>query len=431
MAVLGEKQKRSIAAAVYHRAPVYIWHGSVRSGKTAASSIGWMEHVRSGPRGGLIMVGKTLDTLERNVIQPLQDMFPRGAIRHTRLSTTCTILGRVCWLMGASDRKAEDRIRGMTLAGAYVDEGTLLPDNFWPMLRTRLSVDGAKLFVTTNPDNPMHWMYKDVILPAEKLGFEEFAFRLADNPGLSQAYRDQLDREMKGLFRARYIDGKWVAAEGAVYDMLDLTGDHRVTWDQVPTLEQFLLGVDYGTAGTTHAVLLGLGAWPGRQPNLYVIAEWVWNAREQQRQLTDAQQAAAITKWLQGGHKVPTEKLTGRKSALVVPIVPHRTAVDPSAMSFKLVLGNQGWPQLVVPEGEFVLDGIRATASLLGAGRLLFVEGAAPRLEAELVGYVWDEKEANAGRDKPVKENDHGVDALRYAIMSGRYLWRWWLTIDG
>lgn len=30
--------------------------------------------------------------------------------------------------------------------------------------------------------------------------------------------------------------------------------------------------------------------------------------------------------------------------------------------------------------------------------------------------YTWDEKAANRGEDKPIKENDHAMDAVRYFI---------------
>jgi PBSX family phage terminase large subunit len=440
---LSLKQKTSIAAAMYHDSPVFIWHGSVRSGKTVSSEIAWLEFIRSGPRGGLLMVGKTLDALERNVLQPMMDMLPPGAMKHTRLSTQCTILGRTVWLMGANDRKAEDRIRGMTLAGAYVDEASLLPDNFWPMLRTRLSVEGAKLFTTTNPDNPMHWLNVEVVKRAEELGFEQFAFRLDDNPSLPAAYVKQLKAENRGLFYARYIDGLWVAAEGAIYSMLELDGEeaiNRCGWDEVPQIERVGLGVDYGTAGVTHAVLLGFGQHRLTIPSMgidtlpraYVIGEWFWDAREQQQQLTDAQQVERLWKWLEEGAGVPIEKLIGRTPAagVKVPIVPHKTAVDPSAVSLKRQMVVNGWPQLVMPEDELVIDGIRGTAALIGAGRMVFVKDAAPRLEGEMIGYVWDEQKAKTGIEQPVKQNDHGADALRYIVSATRMWWRWWLAMD-
>jgi hypothetical protein len=341
------------------------------------------------------------------------------------------MFGRTIHLVGDNDNRAEDRIRGLTLAGAYADEMTLLHEQFYRMLRTRMSVDGAKLFGTTNPDNPLHWLKKTVLDRATELGFNRYSFRLDDNPGLPPAYVKQLKTENTGLFYQRYIDGLWVAAEGAIYSMLDLEDGNRCSWDDVPYLAEFILGVDYGTAGITHAVLIGVPANPLNLPaqqKLYVVGEWRWDARAKQQQLTDAEQAKAMSAWLERGAGIPRDKYVPGKGVSVVPIVPHRTAVDPSAVSLRRQMYNDGWPGLVNPEFELVIDGIRVVSSLMGADRLVFVKDVAPELEEELMGYVWDEKQVEQGKDAPLKQHDHGVDALRYGITSCSYVWRWWLA---
>jgi hypothetical protein len=436
VAELSDKQAWSIVQAVATGAPVSIWDGSVRSGKTLSSEIAWLEHVRAGPRGALIMVGRSLDTLERNVIQPMMDMLPQGSIRHTRLSTTARIFGRLVWLTGANDNTAENKIRGLTLAGAYVDEASLLPENFWPMLRTRLSIEGAKMLATTNPDNPQHWLKKTVIDLADQLGFNRFAFRLPDNPALPPSYVAQIKAELHGLFYRRYIDGDWVAAEGAVYDMLDLEHRHRVRWQDVPSLERFVLGIDVGTTNPTHAVLLGVGT----DQRFYVCGEWRYDAREKMRQLTDAEQDQRLVDWLLSGAEVPPMLVISEAEAArqarqrqrrgqgipPQPVHPERIGIDPTAASFRRQLASTGWTGIARPNTESVVDGIRMVQSLIGAGRMLFVEDAAPELEGELMGYVWDEDKAGKGEDAPVKLDDHGPDALRYAVTASRYLWRGW-----
>jgi hypothetical protein len=105
---------------------------------------------------------------------------------------------------------------------------------------------------------------------------------------------------------------------------------------------------------------------------------------------------------------------------------PDRTAVDPSAASFRRQLRNDGWTGLVEADNA-VLDGIRNVSSLLAARRLLFVDGAAPELERELLGYVWDEKAQDKGQDEPSKVDDHGPDGLRYGVQVSRSVWRPWL----
>lgn len=400
---LSDKQGRSIGEAT---ASVNLWDGAVRSGKTISSLIAWAEFVANGPRGPLLMVGKTLDTLDRNVLEPLADLILSdhpSAFRHVRNSTRATLLGRTVHVMGADDRTAETRIRGLTLAGAYIDEASLLPLGYWPMLRTRLSVPGARLFATTNPDNPLHWLKTDVIDQAERLGYARWQFRLNDNPYLTDEFKQQLDAELTGLFRRRFLLGEWVAAEGAIYDMLDLGGRH--TARDLPAFVEHWLGVDYGTTNPFHAVLLSLGD----DQRLYVTGEWRWDSQSEHRQMTDPEYTAELREWLdQHG------------------VWPRRTAVDPSAASFRAQCRTDGWVGLTAADNA-VEDGIRAVASLLATGRLVFAPGAAPWLEKELQGYVWDDAKQAKGEDAPLKLDDHGPDALRYAVMACRSLWRRWL----
>lgn len=410
---LSPKQAASIREATR---PVNIWDGAVSGGKTFASQIAWAEWVVNSPPGPLLMVGHTLTTLERNVLDPMaQQLFTDypTAVVHTRGSTVAKILGRQVHVMGANDRLAEGKIRGLSLAGAYVDEATLLPQDYWRMLRTRLRIPGARLFATTNPDNPNHWLKTDVIDQTDALGFARWKFLMDDNPALDEDYKRQMRAEMSGLFYRRFIDGEWVAAQGAIYDMLDLDpgGSHRapdVTWT-----DRCWLGIDYGTLAPFHAVLLQLGLHRGREV-LGATHEWRWDSTAKYRQLDPTEYEAELRGWLNG-----------------LGLWPERIAIDPSAAEFRALLRNRGWVGLTTSDEQInpVKAGIQAVSALLSSRRLLLPDGGAPELEKELLGYVWDEDAQKHGEDKPLKQNDHGADALRYVVMATRRIWRPWLKV--
>lgn len=115
VATLSDRQAGSIVQA---EARINIWHGAVRSGRTISSILRWLDFIARAPQAKLLMVGKTKDTLERNVIDPMTEMFGdlgASAVVHTRGANTAVILGRLVHLVGANDKKAEGRIRGMTL----------------------------------------------------------------------------------------------------------------------------------------------------------------------------------------------------------------------------------------------------------------------------------------------------------------------------
>ena len=396
---LAKKQIRTVDNAT---ARLNIWDGAVRSGKTVTSIYAWLKYIKEdAPKGDLLMVGKTERTLKRNVLDVIEEIAPTG-ISIYRWQGECQIFGRRIYCVGANDARAEGKIRGLTVAGAYGDELTLWPEEFFTMLLSRLSVGGARFFGTTNPDGPYHWL-KTKYLEREGLDLARFQFSLEDNPYLDPGFVTALKSEYVGLWYRRYILGLWVAAEGAIYDMFDETL-HVV--EELPAMHKYWSAVDYGTVNPTVFLLFGLGA----DNVLYVCDEWRWDsAAHMGRQMTDAQYSAAFREWL----TVRTEW----------------NFVDPSAASFIAQLYADRAPHLA-PADNTLLDGIRRVGTLLGAGRLK-IHCKCSGLIKELSGYGWDAKAQQRGEDVPLKGGDHGPDALRYFVNGTRNVWRGWVSGPG
>ncbi|MFF4751817.1 PBSX family phage terminase large subunit [Streptomyces sp. NPDC001270] len=413
---LSPKQVDSIMEA---RAFQNVWDGSVRSGKTIASLLRWLDFVSNRPATGeLVMVGRTRDSLARNVFGPLTDPSIFGSltrdIHYTSGAPTANVLGVTVHALGANDAQAEPKVRGLTCAGAYVDEITTLPKSFYDQLNARCSVDGSKIFGTTNPDNPQHWLRKEYLLRPRETRLRSWHFVMDDNPGLSEAYKARTKATHRGLFYKRNVQGLWVMAEGAIYEAYD-EATHVV--DELPEMRRYWIGMDYGTVNATSVILLGEGA-DGR---LYACAEWRHDSRQAQRQMTDAQYSAAIRAWL-ADYRPPRAISTAPRG-----VTPVWSFVDPSAASFIRQAYEDGFPNLTRANND-VGDGIRDVASLLAAG-LLRIHRSCTGLLDELPGYVWDEKAAAQGEDKPIKVNDHSVDALRYVVHSTAHEWRHLLTL--
>lgn len=413
-----------------HRLNIY--EGSVRSGKTIASLLAWLLFVRTGPAGNLVMVGRTERTLKRNVIDPLTEMLGSTRCRYVAGSGELWLLGRRVYCVGANDERSQEKIRGLTLVGGYVDEATIVPESFWSMLLTRLSVEGARLYATTNPDNPQHWMMRDLLGRAtlwirhdsqvehstatDCLDLARFSFRLSDNPNLSHAYVAALEHEFVGLWRKRFIEGLWVLAEGSVYDTFDptLAGQVIAALPADELIDEWILAIDYGTTNPFVALLIGLTS----NDRMYVAREWRWDSKVRRAQRTDAEYSTGLRRWLDDTVTADFPTATN----------PHRVIVDPSAASFIAQLWRDQWPGIHQADNT-VLDGIRSTASLLSAGRLV-IDESCTGLTGELSGYVWDDKAAKRGIEQPLKVDDHGPDALRYGVMDCRRWWRHWLTVD-
>lgn len=400
--VISRKQLRSIVES--RRAPLALWTGAVSSGKTIASLIAFLIALVEAPTSGLVVVvGKTIQTIERNLINPLQDpsLFGELAkmVHHTTGATTATILGREIQLIGAHNALAEGRIRGATVALAYVDEATLVPEAFWTMLLSRLRVKGARLLATTNPDGPGHWLRKKFLLRATEVGLVNWHFTIDDNPSLEPDYIERLHAQYVGLWFRRFILGEWCMAEGAVYDMWD---EKRHKVDILPGIDRWIaLGVDYGTTNPFAALLLGLGS----DRRLYLAHEYRYDSKLMRRAKTDVEYSTALTGWLD------------KRQAW-----PEWTIVDPSAASFVQQLHRDGrvTPRLA---NNSVLDGIRTVSSLLATDRLRVHSSCTGWIE-EVAGYSWDSDKAEKGEDAPIKAEDHSLDAGRYAIHTTQAIWQ-------
>lgn len=407
--VLKVLTRKQIISIVEAQAPINIWTGSVRSGKTIGSLLRFLLAVADPPPDGeIVVIGKTRETIARNLFGPLTSPALFGPvvdqIHYTTGAPTATILGRTVHVIGANDAKAESKIRGMTIAVAYVDEVTVLPKQFFDQLIDRCSVPGARIFGTTNPDSPSHWLRKQFLLRLEETGTRTWHSTLDDNPHLDPSYVARVKRTHTGLWYRRFVRGEWVAAEGAVFDMWS-PGDHVV--DKLPEITRRIsVGVDYGTTNPFHAVAIGLGA----DGCLYVTREYRYDSRAAKRQMTDAQYSQALRDWITTNN-----------------LAPRFTVVDPSAASFRVQLHRDGLTS--TPGDNSVLDGIRTVSSLLGAG-VLKIHKSCQHLIDEMPGYSWDDAAAERGIDQPLKVDDHGVDALRYGLFTTRSIWRHLLRAD-
>lgn len=247
-------------------ARINICHGSVRSSKTVNCSLRWVTYCLDGPPGDLIMVGKTVATLQRNVLNDIIDLVGKNQFKWVnRQQGEALLLGRRVFCMGANSEEAEGKIRGATLAGAYCDEISLYPRSFVDMLMTRLSVRGAMCFMNCNPGDPSHWFYTDFIMNEAITNKKVWHFTLDDNPNLDEEYKTSLKQMYSGVFYERFIEGKWVVAEGAVYEKFasnpsryiisappSFKPSHLANSD-VPDIQFSIVGIDFGGTLSGHA----------------------------------------------------------------------------------------------------------------------------------------------------------------------------------
>lgn len=365
--------------------------GAVRSGKTLAMGLSfflWAMTMFDGKKFGIC--GKTIASLRRNV---LTEVMPRlhemGAVWKERLSentVTVRLFGHenVFYVFGGRDESSAGLIQGITFAGVLLDEAALMPKSFVEQACARCSVTGSRLWFNCNPEGPGHWLYREWIVDGAKKNCLRLHFTMEDNPSLPPNIRQRYQRLYTGVFYQRYVLGKWVQAEGRVYDFFT---SEMVKSVPEGNFDKWYVSCDYGTVNPT-----SMGLWGRSRGTWYRVKEFYFDSRREHRQMTDEEYAQALSELCDGVH------LSG-------------VIVDPSAASFIELLRRKGYP--VRKAENDVLSGIRLTADCLKTGKIVICESCRDLLR-EMDEYVWDD---SAGmRDRVKKEHDHAMDDMRYFV---------------
>lgn len=385
--MISEKQL-SILAFPYTKYEALICDGAVRSGKTSImmwAFVDWAMREFNGQRFGIC--GKTVDSCSKNIIVPFTAMTlakERYTLRWRRTDKILEVrrAGVVNYfeVFGGKDESSFALIQGRTLAGVLLDEVVLMPRSFVEQALTRCSVDGSKMWFSCNPDTPQHWFYTEWICKAHEHNALHLHFEMTDNPGLSKKTLERYQTMFTGVFYDRYIRGLWVAAEGLIYEF----GEQQIT-DDIPDCGEYYISVDYGTLNPFSA-----GLWCVADGKAVRIAEYYYSGRDKKAQKTDEEYCDEII------------KLAGDK-----PI--KHIIVDPSAASFITALRRRGAFSVRDAKND-VLDGIRITGRMLKNGQILIHRSCKDSIR-EFGLYRWDD---DATTDKPIKENDHAMDEIRY-----------------
>lgn len=368
--------------------------GSVRSGKTICSIVAFLKFCASPIRGDFCIVGRTESSIRDNILSPMAD-FMGKYFSYKEGKRQLNIAGRNINIIGASDLKAENRIRGSTYAAALVDEITVIPEPVFVQLTARLSVDGARLFGATNPDSPYHWFKQNYLNRRDEpdMNLKLWNFNFDDNPSLSDEYVRSIKASMQGLWYKRFIDGLWVLAEGAIYDFFD-ESIHVI--QNPPNLAHFyVVGIDYGTKNPCVFSLIGYNSTTF--PMMWMEQEYYYDSQKAGRQKTDSEYAEDLARFIEG------------KNVRAI-------YIDPSAASFKAEMRKVGIQNILDADND-VINGIRLVGEYLSGGAFKICANCTNAI-SEFSNYLWDTKAALKGIERPLKEHDHVQDSIRYALAS-------------
>ena len=379
----------------YSDKDIIIIDGAIRSGKTIAcicSFLLWSQKRFSGEN--FIIAGKTINSLKKNVISPMISILIAWGWphRYNRSENYIEIGTNTYYMYDANTQASQDKLQGLTAAGAYADEAALFPQNFIDQMIGRCSVDDSKIFMNCNPESPGHFLKTEYIDMAEEKNIFLMHFTMDDNLTLSEKVKERYKNMFTGVFYKRYILGLWCVAEGLVYPNFD-PEKHVVS--EYDDRGGYYVSIDYGTINPT-----SMGLWRVNGDGAVRMKEFYFDSRREHKQLTDEEYYAEL------------ERLVGDRNIQAV-------VVDPSAASFIACIRKHGRFHVRKADND-VIDGIRITQTLLSEGRLLFHESCTDSIR-EFGIYAWDEKSLD--KDAVIKENDHAMDDIRYfcnTILSDR-----------
>ena len=353
--------------------------GAVRSGKSFVD-VNYIipQRLRDvhGKSGLNLILGVSRETIERNVLQPMREMYTDrlvGSINNRNIARIC---GEDVYCLGAEKVTQVAKIQGMSVKYCYGDEIAKWNKQVFAMLQSRLDKAYSVFDGSCNPESPGHWL-KEFI---DKTDIDSYIqkYTIFDNPFLEPEFVENLCKEYEGtVYYGRYIKGEWTLAEGLIYPMYE----DAIVEPPEGKASAYCMSIDYGTQNAFAALMWGFydGVW-------YAVDEYYYSGRKKGIQKTDEEYAQDI-------------------DAFVKPYTDGRleTIIDPSAASFITALQKRGGYRVRHAIND-VADGIRETATALKKG-LIRISPRCENWKKESQGYVWDDSDQT--EDKPVKEADH------------------------
>lgn len=330
--------------------------------------------------GLLVLLGNTRGTLERNILEPMRAWWP-GQVGIIRSDNTVELFGKKVYALGADNKKHVARIQGATFEYVYGDEVTTWSQDVFEMLKSRLRCEHSHFDGTCNPDNPEHWFKK--FLDSDADIYQQSY--VIDDGVLPPKVVEELKKEYSGtVYYDRYILGLWRQADGLIYNF----GPENIV-DIMPDRGEYYISCDYGTLNPFSA---GLWCWDGKTATR--IREYYYSGRDERSNKTDEEYCTEL------------EKLAGDLHVKSV-------IVDPSAASFIEVIRRH--KRFTVKKAvNDVLPGIMTTARYLQDGTIKIHLSCEDAIR-EFGLYRWDEESTE---DRPIKENDHAMDDIRYFVMT-------------
>lgn len=371
--------------------------GATRSGKTYMDFFVIPKRIRAriGKPGLAVILGVTKSTIERNVLEPMRDIWGTALVGEINSQNICYLFGEKVYCLGAEKVSQVSKLRGSSIKYCYGDEVADWSEEVFEILKSRLDKPYSCFDGSLNPQGPNHWLKK--FIDNKELDIYVQKYTIFDNPFLDPAIVRDMCREYEGsVYYQRYILGEWALAEGLVYPMF--SREKHVFTGPVERREgaRFFVSLDYGTVNPFAGGVYEISGGKVRK-----IREIHHDGRKSGR--LDNEEYYLIMCDAIGD--TPIEGII----------------IDPSAAGFIETIKKHG-RYIARAANNDVLNGIQEFTKYLNYGLYSVHESCVETIK-EFQSYSWDDKSTE---DAVIKQNDHHMDADRYLIYTvARQLNKW------
>lgn len=384
--------------------------GAVRSGKSfvdIANVIPERIISRKNESGLVVIAGVSRDTIERNVLQPMRDIYTVKRVSEINRSTnTVMLFGQKVYCIGAEKINQVGKIQGSSIKYCYGDEIAKWSNEFFEMLKSRMDKTCSCFDGACNPEFPTHWLKKFLDSDAD---IYLQRYRIFDNPYLPKVFVDSLCKEYEdSIYYDRYILGLWKRAEGAIYKKFADRPDKFLKSIKIEKdkqeIDRIIVGVDFGGNQSGHSFVA-----TGFDRNLKTVCV-LKSKRVMQNDFPDP---------------IDSIVLDGLVCDFISEVEKKYGAVDELYWdNAETVLGNtirnaiaEKFPHVIVrpAEKKAIKDRIDCTVRLMGAGRFFITEDC-ESLSTALSEAVWNSKVNHDERLDDGSSDIDSLDAFEYTI---------------
>lgn len=253
--LLTDKQKEFINNA-HHRYNFKV--GARRCGKTYLDILYTIPKrlVERHDKDGLnVILGVSRATIERNVLQPLREIYGKRLVSNINSQNIAMLFGEPVYCLGAEKANQVSKIQGSSIKYLYGDEIAKWNQDVFIMVQGSLDKEYSCMDGALNPEHKNHWFKKDFLDKIEEKGLDVYVqyYTIFDNPFLSKEFVDNLCKEYAGtVYYNRLILGQWCDAEGIIFVPIANDKNRYLTKDTINGMIN--IGIDWGGNKSRHSI---------------------------------------------------------------------------------------------------------------------------------------------------------------------------------